>query len=135
MSLVVPDTAEVRILQSFLTLPLTLRLYSNNYTPIATSLAASFTEVAGGGYVSKALTFANWTITANAPSLAVYPLLSWVFTGVTNAPAVVYGYFVTRDSDGLLMYAERFAPAIVPITPVGNTIIQLIPQFSAGSLF
>lgn len=135
MSLVVPDAAEVRILQAFLANPLSLRLYSNNYTPIATSVAASFTEVAGGGYAAKALILAGWAFTANAPSFGQYAIQAWNFTGATNAPGTIYGYFVTRDSDGLLMWAERLPAISIPVTPILGTLLQITPRFTAGSVY
>ena len=135
MALVVPDAAEARILESFLAGPLTLRLFGNNYVPIATSLAANFTEIVGNIYTSQPLLLASWVITLNNPSLAVHPMLSWVFTGIINAPGTIYGYFVTRDSDGFLMWAERFDAAYAPIVPINNSIIQLVPQFSSSSVY
>lgn len=136
MSLVVPDTVEVEVLTALLTPALTLRLFSNNATPAHSSSAASFTEVSGGGYASKPLTFANWVITAGDPSQAIYNASQvWTFTGPTNAPGTIYGYYVTRNSDGLLMWAERFPVSVVPFVPIGGSQIMVLPKFSAQSLF
>lgn len=135
MGLVVPDAAEIRALTYILTPSLTLRIFGNNATPSATSVAASFTEIAGGGYANKPLTFANWTLTAGTPSVALYAQQTWLFTGAINAPGTIYGYFVTRDADGLLMWAERFGAAAVPFTPVLNSIVQVTPRFTGGSVF
>jgi len=135
MSLVVPDTIEVEVLNSVLTPNLTLRLYSNNATPAHDSSAASFTEATGGGYANKPLTFANWTITAGDPSQAVYGLQTWTFTGPMTGPATVYGYYVTRDSDGKLMWAERFGSGVVPFVSINGSVIKVIPRFTAQSQF
>lgn len=133
MSLIVPDVAEVDALTKILTPALTIRLYSNNYVPVAASVAGSFTEVVGGGYAAKPLTFANWVIASGAPSTASYPAQTWTFTGPTNAPGNVYGYYVTRDSDGLLLWAERFVA--VPFVPVAGSVITVTPVFTANSVF
>lgn len=135
MSLIVPDVAEVDALTKILTPNLTIRLYSNNVVPIGTSVTASFTEVAGGGYAAKPLVFATWVITAGTPSIAAYPIQTWNFTGATNAPGTIYGYYVTRDSDNLLMWAERFAPGVVPYVPGVGSIITVTPTFTGGSVF
>lgn len=135
MALVVPDAAEVRALQLILTLPLTIRIFGNNAIPGPLSNAASFTEIAGGGYVNSPLIFANWVFTANAPSYALYAKKSWIFTGAINAPATIYGYFVTRDSDGLLMWAERFPAAAVPFTPVLGSLVEVTPKFTGSSVY
>jgi hypothetical protein len=136
MSLVVPDTIEVEVLTTLLTPALTLRLYSNNATPDHSSSAATFTEVSGGGYANKPLTFANWGIVAGDPSIATYNANQiYTFTGPTDAPGSIYGYYVTRNSDGHLMWAERFPVANVPFIPIAGSQILILPKFSAQSLF
>jgi hypothetical protein len=135
MSLVVPDAVEVIILQLLLNTPLTLRLFGNNATPGPASTAASFNEIAGGGYANKPLTFAGWSFTPNAPSFGLYAKQSWTFTGVINAPGTLYGYYVTRNSDGILLWAERFAPGVVPFTPILNSLVEVTPKFTGSSVF
>lgn len=136
MGFVVPNALEVEVLTTLLTPALTLKLFSNNATPSGASNAASFTEVVGGGYVSLPLTFANWAITGGDPSQGVYNAIqTWIFTGPTGGPGTIYGYFVTRNSDGKLYLAERFAPAIVPFSPVNGSKVQILPKFSAQSEF
>jgi hypothetical protein len=136
MSLVVPDALEVEILTEKLTPALTLKLYGNNVTPTGASTAAAFTEIAGGGYLAKPLTFANWGIVAGDPSVATYNAIQeWSFTGVINAPGTIYGYFVIRNSDGKLMWAERFPPANVPFSPIAGSVIRVLPKFTAQSQF
>lgn len=134
MGFVVPNTIEVEVINQVLTPALTLRLYGNNVTPNATSVTANFTEISGGGYANKPLTFVNWNITPGAPSEAVYGALqNWLFTGPIDAPATIYGYYVTRNSDGKLMWAERFPAANVPFTPIAGSKIALLPKFDAES--
>jgi hypothetical protein len=136
MSQVVPNALEVEVLTTLLTPALTLRLYGNNATPAGASTAASFTEIAGGGYVAKALTFANWSIAAGDPSTGLYNILQqFNFTGVINAPGTIYGYYVTRNSDGKLIWAERFSAALVPFAPVAGSTISIVPAFNAQSQF
>lgn len=136
MPLKVPNALEIEVLTSLLTSALTLKLYSNNVTPADSDTAATYTEVSGGGYASKPLTFANWTITGGAPTVALYGTTQvWTFTGPLNPPNTCYGYFVTRNSDGKLMWAERFAASVVPFSPVNGSIIRILPRFTAESQF
>jgi len=135
MSLIVPDVAEVDALTKILTPDLTIKLYGNNYVPTGISLAANFTEIAGGGYASKPLTFANWVITSGTPSQGAYPIQTWTFTGAINAPATIYGYYVVRNSDNLLMWAERFPAGSIPFVPVVGSVISVTPIFTGGSVF
>lgn len=137
MSVVVPNVFEKEILTDKLNTALTLRLYSNNATPIGTSTAASFTEVTGGGgYANKPLTFAHWTIIEGDPTVAVYDTpQEWTFTGPTNAPGTIYGYFVTRNSDGKLLWAERFPAGLIPFNAIAGSIIKVTPRFAVNSTF
>jgi hypothetical protein len=134
MSLVVPNARELTILTDFLTPALTLRLYSNNRTPAGGDVAADYTEVTGGGYASKSLTFANWTLTAGTPTVGVYNAIQeWNFTGATGAPSTIYGYYVIETVSGLLKFAERFPSGSVPFTPVNGSIIRVLPRFEVES--
>jgi hypothetical protein len=135
MSLVVPNTAEIDALQKILNTPLTLRLYSNNAIPSESSSAASFTETTGGGYANKPLVYADWAFTAGTPSYGQAAKQSWTFTGAVGGTAVIYGYYVTRNSDGVLMWAERFPPAVIPFTPKNGSLIQITPKFTGSSVY
>lgn len=133
MTLVVPNVGEVKALELFLELEdLTLVLYSNDITPGETDTVATYTPVVGGGYLAVTLDKDEWTITAGAPSAGVYnDTLDFTFTGVTNAPGTIYGYFV-KDAAGVLRWAERFPAAVVPFTPVNGSLIRFIPRFEAS---
>jgi|SRR5262245_5712025 len=135
MSMKVPNAVEVEVITTLLTPNLTLKLYGNDKTPADGDVAANYTEISGGGYANKPLTFANWTITSGAPSAGSYPGQTWIFTGPINAPGTIYGYYVTRDSDGKLMWAERFPSANVPFGPVNGSKIVVLPRFTAESQF
>lgn len=135
MSLVVPNAAEIRALEYVLTPPLTLRIFGNNATPSPTSVAADFTEIAGGGYTNRPLLFAGWGFTSGNPSIALAVKESWIFTGAINAPGTIYGYFVTRDSDGLLMWAELFPALAIPFSPVVGSVVEVTPRFTGSSVY
>lgn len=132
MSIVVPNVGEQIVLQGYLQSgPLTLKLYSNNYTPVEGSTAANFTEVVGGGYVAKTLATAGWTITAADPSFALYAAQTFGFTGPTNAPGTIYGYFIV-DALNVVRYAERFPSAVVPFTPISGSSINITPRLECS---
>lgn len=134
MSLIVTDVQEQAVLTTFLTPALTMRLYSNDKTPAGGDTVAAYTEVSGGGYANKPLTLANWAFTAGAPTTALYNAVqSWSFTGPTNAPGTIYGYYITRDSDGLLMYAERFPSGSLPFSPIAGSVIRITPKITCES--
>ncbi len=136
MGLVVPNSVETAVLTTLLTPALTIRLYGNNKTPAAGDSTGAYTEIVGGGYAAKPLTFANWGITANAPSVALYNTTqNWTFTGVINAPGSIYGYYITRNSDNALILAERFASAVVPFAPIAGSQVRVLPRITCASQF
>ena len=134
MGFVVPNAQEHEVLTAILTPALTLRLYGNNVTPNATSQTSDFNEIAGGGYANKPLTLANWTIVEGNPTEATYNAIQqWTFTGPINAPGTIFGYYVTRNSDSKLMWAERFPAANVPFSPIVGSLVGLLPRYDTQS--
>lgn len=131
MTLIVPNAAEVIILNNILEEILVLKLYSNNKVPVEGDTAASYTEVVGGGYSSKTLA-ALWTVTSGDPSYAVFPSAKdFAFTGVTNAPGTVYGYYIIGP-DGAIRWAERFPEAVLPFSPINGSLIRITPRLECS---
>ena len=137
MTLVVPNEAEVLALAAWAgktasATPWTLKLFSNNVTPGSGDTAATYTEVAGGGYANFNLTAASWTITANAPSSMTHPAHTFSFTGATNAPGTIYGYYIV-DANNKIVVAERLASP--PFTPsVNGDSVTVTPTITLGSV-
>jgi hypothetical protein len=136
MALVVADVGADQILKAYFnnSFPASknhkLRLYSNNYTPVDTSVLGNFTEVTGGGYTAISLTNGSWTITVgNDPSDAVYAEQTFTFTGTIGGTGIVYGYYIEDNdgSTGTLVWAELFG---TPFTPANNgDNIKVTPKF------
>lgn len=133
MALVVPNISAVMFLHLILNKSGTyaqadpiLKLYSNDYTPITTSVVGNFTEVTGGGYASKTLTGNSWTVSAGG--VASYAQQTWTFTGSVGN---VYGYYLTNAS-GDLFWAERFTDGPYNIAASGE-FIKVTPQITAAS--
>ena len=127
MALLVPDTGEGIALKNFLnnTAPQdqTLKLFATNITPAETDTAGTYTEAAGGGYASKALTGANWNIVTGAPSTATYNTAqTWTFTGPLTTNPTVFGYYVIQTGSGTLMWAEA-RPSFTPANNGDNIVM------------
>jgi hypothetical protein len=122
----VPNVGEAQVLAKLLNQAITLRLYSNNMTPAEGDVIGSYTEVAGGGYAAKSLSYANWSIVEGDPTSAEYAMQVFTFTGATNAPGTVYGYYIT-DADSKVIGAERFPEAVLPFTPAAGSVIRITP--------
>jgi hypothetical protein len=133
MALLVPNVGE-NIALSYLVGKVTTvrdlvyRLFATNVTPAETDTAGTYTEAAGGGYASKTLTGASWTVTNGAPTEASYAQQDYTFTGTLTTNPTVYGYYVTRATDADLVLAEAFSS----FTPTNNgDKILLTPKITA----
>lgn len=132
MTILVPNAGEVIALNYLVnkvtvTRDLIYKLFATNVTPAETDTAATYTEAAGGGYASKTLTGASWTVTGGAPSQAAYAQQTWTFTGALTTNPTVYGYYVIRATDVDLVLAETFTS----FTPTNNgDQILLTPQIT-----
>lgn len=123
----IPNVEEQRIGENYVSNGVSIRLYSNNYTPVEASTLANFTEVSGGGYSAVSLAGNSFTWTPGDPTVGEAPEQEWVFTGATTAPGTIYGYYLVDLVTGLYIGGERFAGAILPFTPVAGSTIRLTP--------
>jgi hypothetical protein len=90
-----------------------LRLYTNDLVLLETMQVNDFFEASFPGYASIVLNGPNWQITPGDPSSAAYPTVAFVCTG-SVLPQTIYGYYVTRDTTGDVMWAEQFGnPEII----------------------
>lgn len=127
MTLVVPNASKQQCLEMILKAGnMHLRLYTNNKVPALSDVAADYTEGSGSGYASIALASGSWAVTSANPAVGSYAQQTFTFSGAFGN---AYGYYVTRDSDSKLMWAERFTtpPFVIAssaddiaITPVFN---------------
>jgi len=133
MALVVPNASEVIMLNYILNIDapenISIRLYANNVIPDENSTVATFTEVANGlGYTTGgiSLTPGSWSVISGNPSQAEHTEVTWTFTG---AAGNIYGYYVTRDTGGELLWAERFTNGPFNITTNGDEI-KITPRLT-----
>ena len=124
-ALLVPNVGEVRLLgwavNNVAQDDLTLKLYTNDYTPVEASTNANFTESVAAGYASVTLTKGSWVITTVAgTTTATYAQQTFTFTAAGTS---CYGYWI-EDEDSTLIWAEKFGGAepvydgkILKVTP------------------
>lgn len=97
---------------------LVVRLYSNNYTPVATSAFANFTECTFPGYASQ--TGLAWIIAAAAAGVSTMtsPLMNFISTA--GGGQTIYGWYVTIGS--VCLMAERMGAPFTTITAAGQGV-------------
>lgn len=138
MAILVPNAAELVQIKNLLnhTAPQdqSLKLFTNNYTPVAASVAGDFAEASGGGYAAKSLTGTSWTVATNGSGQAeaTYAAQTFTFTGALSGSASIYGYFVVQSSSGTIMWAERLANTFTPAN--NGDALTINPKFQLQSI-
>jgi len=136
VSLIVPRPSSLLFLNGIIVELLEsaeLCLFKNDYTPIATTVLADFTEADFDGYARIVLS--GWPAAAlDANDKASTELAAQTFTksGAVTANTI-YGVFVLDDV-GNLLYAERNPAGGVVINTAGQTYSYL-PRFTDKSEF
>jgi hypothetical protein len=103
-----------------------LRLFVNDEVIDDNTVAADLTESTDVAYSSVTLVGATWTITqAGGDTVATYPDQVFNFDDAES----VYGYYVTDQANGHILWGERFAAAPFNIPASGGTI-TLTPKLS-----
>jgi microcystin-dependent protein len=134
VSLIVLNAGEQAFLQNGVTgVGYVLRLYKTDVTAgltppqIDALTQAAFTEATFTGYSAAAVATGGWTVTQGNPTRAVN--VEKQFTSSANQAAQnIWGYYVTRTSDGAAMWFEQF-PAPVVIEDL-NDRIDVIPTMT-----
>lgn len=92
--------------------PLTLRLYSNDYTPDVDDTSAEYTEVSNtNGYGSRLLSGLSWSVSSTGT--VSYPEQRWDFTGSLGA---IYGFYITKPSVVFALSVARTANTATIVT-------------------
>ena len=121
-NLIVPDEAELRALTDIANALNSLRgagvlkvkLFKNDYTPVAGTTVASFTEANFTGYAATVPSDPFGTPYTNADGKAEIDMPSNVNWTASDAvtPNTIYGYWVEDTSLSKVRWAERFDAAI-----------------------
>jgi hypothetical protein len=138
MPIVVPNEGELVALDYMLkdtsvTAGCVLRLYTNDYTPVAASTDGDFTEATFTNYAEVTLTRSSWNAavtngSGKAESSYGASPQSWTCGASGNT---VYGYWVeTTDVTPTILWAERFGTARVL---ADGDILNIQPKFSLSS--
>jgi hypothetical protein len=114
-----------------------LRLYVNDFAPIATTVLADFTEAGFPGYASKQIgaLFPFPVNNADDQAESTCPLQTFSATSQDTSD-VVHGWYCTFQSDlvpSLLFAAERIVPAVRMNLPGASVPVQ--PSFTLASRF
>lgn len=111
MTVVIPNQGEGIWLELVTSVDYYLRLFTNEVeyglepAEIEALTEADFTEATFTGYTANLLTGGAWSVTPGAPSEATYSAQSFA-SSIEQTPETIYGYYVTRASNGYLTWYE-----------------------------
>lgn len=100
-----------------------VRLYQNDYTPVAGSIESDFEECDFIGYSFPTVNWSEWTDAATVGGRAVSGWTSnpYSYTSTDATPQQAFGYYVIDTGDRTCIWAERFGnPRTVEI---GNPLL------------
>lgn len=132
MGAILVDQGEQAWLELVTSVDHTLRLFANDVTDGLTSAEADalteadMVEASFTGYTAKTLTGGSWTV---ASRVATYTKQGFASTANQTAQSV-YGYYVTRDSDDIMLFYEYFAET-QSVSGSGQTI-AVTPKITLG---
>ena len=132
--LIVVDQGEEHFLDLVLAVNYTLRLHKNDPGALSPEELDELTEADllqanFAGYAASPITGGTWTTTPGNPTLGTNTERSFTCTA-TGSPQAIWGYYLTRDSDGALEALEFFdGPVIVEFI---NDQIDITPRITLG---
>lgn len=116
---VIVDAGEQAVLANGVTgVAYTLRLFVNDVTAGLTPSqvdqldVGDFAQATFTGYAAQPVATGGWTVTQGNPTVARNAEKTFTSTAA-QAPQLVWGYHVTRTSDGILVWFEQFDGPIV----------------------
>lgn len=114
-----------------------IHLYQSDLAFDADNVLSDYSAIESDfdGYASKQLT--AWGVPSvpdgSGRAYVIETLRTWIVTGLTNLPQTVYGYYVSNDNTGELLWVQR-AAVPVALSLVGD-FYAVIPKFTFRSEF
>jgi len=97
-----------------------LRLFKNDYTPVAGTTLANLTEADFSTYANQNCnSWASPITDVAGKAFTIEQVHQWVLSSTPATGNTIYGYYFTRAS-GALVFAERFAVP-VPMASEGTS--------------
>jgi len=110
----------------------TLRLYSNDYTPTATSVAGDFTEITDMWANGYTMSVATSGLDGSNRGYVTTSTITFTHDGFSD-PKTVYGWFILNTSDYKPMFAERLSTPKYMATGTDTLSITLTFKMTQGT--
>jgi len=112
-------------------LDMTVALYENNYTPVATSVIGDFTLSSFTGSTPQLVVWSGSPATDGSGYAAISGVAQDYIVGDTSGPYTIYGYIV-KSNAGALIYAERFSSGAVTLLDILDKL-TIVPKLKLRS--
>lgn len=141
MAIVIPSEGQIEILKRVLygnagAENLSLRLFSNNYTPVVGSVLANFTEATFTGYAAITLTSSQsggtWAVPTNSSSLS-QSTYGTTATWTATTDQTIYGWYLVGVSSNKVYAAQAFG-AGKPLVGASSDQLSIIPKLQLQSI-
>ena len=140
--IVIPDVGKIfwlkrALYSSAAAEDLTLKLYSNNYTPIDASDVGDFTEASFTGYTSRTLTSSQsgstWAepLTTGGVGYSTYQTTQ---TWTATSDETIYGWYLVGATSGTLAMAEKFPGSGFPLIGASSTQLIFTPKIQDNDI-
>lgn len=90
----------------------TVRLFTNNYTPVHTSVPSSFVEAAYVGYVPQVPSYGPAFLNGFGQAETDSAPLTWTFTAGAGS-VTIFGWYLLDSTGTKVLWGEKF---VLPIT-------------------
>jgi len=116
-----------------------VHLYQSDITPAAGDVLSSYSgaEADFSGYAAVSVPAWNdptWDGTAKVATITAAAAVTFTVSASPSVTNGIYGYYVTRDSDGALMWAQRFDGTLPLAMTNGGDTLTFTPQYTDQSL-
>lgn len=134
-NLIVPNDSKktnMQLILNGLFIGTKIRLFQNNYTPVAATVIGDLTEATFSGYAQITLAGGAVAGALDAENRAVITWNAVTFTKAGATGNTIYGYYIV-DNGGVLLWLERFDAPISMTTD--GAFITITPKFTGKSQY
>lgn len=104
-------------------------LYKNDHTPTLDDSLGNYTECDFSGYISENVFGSQWyspVLVNHVLSIDYDTPFDWTVLAAPDPAQTVYGYYLTSDNGGVLMWSERFeTPRLLALGDAINLSLKL----------
>jgi hypothetical protein len=107
-----------------------LKLFTNDFQPVPTSVVGDFTEATQTGYAATTITWGTPYVNDSGWAEVLSQLITTIFSAGLAEGGTIYGYYLTNTAGSTLLLSERLDNPIA-ITRDGQAI-DIVARYVFG---